>query len=48
VEYCPACGDRDLTIRQREHSDTQADPFGFPEVSLIKCASCRNVWWERN
>jgi len=49
MEFCPACGSRDVDLRQRDASEIRVEFLhAFEEFTQIKCSSCKSLWWERS
>ena len=49
MEFCPACGSRDVDLRQRDASEIRLEFLhSFEEFTQIKCARCKSLWWERS
>jgi uncharacterized protein with PIN domain len=49
MEFCPACGSRDVDLMQRDSSEIRVEFLhAFENFTQIKCSRCKNLWWERS
>jgi len=48
MDFCPACGSRNVDLIQRDASEIRVEFIhAFEEFTQVKCCNCNSLWWER-